>query len=193
LFFCAVLAAGGLGADTTNASAQSKATKPTAKSDKSKTQLPKPSTMAAPRFVVPSVENILILIRSTLLGLNQAMETGNYTVLRDLASPAFREANSAGKLYQLFANLGAQRISLAAVAILTPKLSQTPNVDANGRLHIQGFFPGEPVRIDFGLVFEAIANQWRLFSISVNPVKSVAIPPVAEASGKDATPAAKGK
>jgi hypothetical protein len=193
LFFCAALAAGGVGADTTDALAQSKATKPTAKSDKSKTQLPKPSTMAAPRFVVPSVENILILIRSTLLGLNQAMETGNYTVLRDLASPAFREANSAGKLYQLFANLGAQRISLAAVAILTPRLSQTPNLDANGRLHIQGFFSGEPVRLDFDLVFEAIANQWRLFSISVNPVKSAPIPPVAEASGKDATPAAKGK
>lgn len=149
--------------------------------------------MAAPRIVVPSAENILILIRSTLLSLNQAMETGNYTVLRDLASPAFREANSAGKLYQLFANLGAQRISLAAVAILTPKLSQTPYIDPNGRLYIQGFFPGEPVRLDFDLVFEPIGNQWRLLGLRVNPVKSAAIPPVAEASGKDGKPAAKGK
>lgn len=179
--------------DTTDALAQSKATKPAAKSDKSKTQIPKPSNMAAPRIVVPSAENILILIRSTLLSLNQAMETGNYTVLRDLASPAFREANSAGKLYQLFANLGAQRISLAAVAILTPKLSQTPYIDPNGRLYIQGFFPGEPVRLDFDLVFEPIGNQWRLLGLRVNPVKSAAIPPVAEASGKDGKPAAKGK
>jgi hypothetical protein len=193
LFFCAVLAAGGLGADTTDALAQSKATKPTAKSDRAKTQAPKPSPVAAPRIVVPSSENILILIRSTLLGLHQAMETGNYTVLRDLASPSFREANSAGKLYQLFAKLGAQGISLAAVAILTPKLSNSPYIDASGRLHIEGFFPGEPVRIDFDLVFEPIANQWRLLGISVNPVKSAAIPPIAEASGKDAKPAAKNK
>ena len=129
---------------------------------------------AAPEFVVPSAESIVILIRSTLLSLGDAMETGNYTVLRDLGSPSFREANSAGRLYQIFARLEAQHISLSAVAILVPTLPQAPSIDADGRLHIGGMFPGEPMRIDFNLTFEAVAGRWRIFGVSVAPVQTQA-------------------
>jgi hypothetical protein len=118
---------------------------------------------AAPELVLPSAESIVVLIRSTLLSLNDALRTDNYTVLRDLASPSFREANTAGRLHQIFANLSAQRIDLAAVAILPPKLPQPPSIDQDRRLHIAGYFPGEPVQVNFELVFEAVGNQWRLF------------------------------
>ena len=43
---------------------------------------------------------VLILVRSTLIALDQANKTGNYTVLRDLGAPAF-QANSAARLKQL--------------------------------------------------------------------------------------------
>jgi hypothetical protein len=134
-----------------------------------------PGRMAAPDIVIPSADIIVILIRSTLLSLNDALRTGNYTVLRDLASPSFREANNAGRLHQIFSSLSAQRIDLSAVAILAPKLPQPPSIDQDKRLHIAGYFPGEPVRLDFGLVYEAVASQWRLFGIAVNPAKSVSV------------------
>jgi hypothetical protein len=38
----------------------------------------------------------LILIRQTLLALDQANKTGNYTVLRDLGSPDFQANTAAG-------------------------------------------------------------------------------------------------
>jgi hypothetical protein len=133
---------------------------------------------AAPEYVVPSAEAIVVLIRSALMSLNDALHTGNYTVLRDVASPSFREANSAGRLNQIFSGLAAQGIDLGAVAILSPKLPQTPSIDQNRRLHIAGFFPGEPVQLNFELVFEVVGNQWRLYAISVVPAKS--------ASGTDA-------
>src|SRR5262245_31888431 len=44
---------------------------------------------------------VLILIRSTLLALDQANKTGNYTVLRDLGSPAF-QVNTAARLAEIF-------------------------------------------------------------------------------------------
>jgi hypothetical protein len=132
-----------------------------------------PAQAAAPEFVIPSAEIIVILIRSTLLSLNDALRTGNYTVLRDLASPSFRETNSAGRLHEIFSGLSAQRIDLAAVAIVAPKLPQSPSIDQNKRLHIAGYFPGEPVQVNFELVFEAVSNQWRVYGISVNPTKSV--------------------
>ena len=41
-----------------------------------------------PRLTVPTDDVLLILIRATLIALNQANVTGNYTVLRDLGAPA---------------------------------------------------------------------------------------------------------
>jgi hypothetical protein len=98
-----------------------------------------------------------------------AMRTGNYTVLRDVASPSFREANSAGRLSQIFAPVAAKNLDLAAVAILGPQLLQAPSIDQNKRLHITGYFPGNPVQLNFDLMFEPVNGQWRLFGLSVVP------------------------
>ena len=50
---------------------------------------------ATPQKLPVSVEQALYLIRSTLLTLNDANRSGNYTVLRDLAAPGFQARNSA--------------------------------------------------------------------------------------------------
>jgi hypothetical protein len=132
-----------------------------------------------PEVVLPGAETTVILIRTALLSLNDAMRTGNYTVLRDLAAPSFREANTAGRLYQIFSNLTEKRIDLAMVAILAPQLSQMPSIDQNKRLHLSGYFPGSPVQLNFELIFEPVNGQWRLFGLSVVPVPSAAGNPTA--------------
>jgi hypothetical protein len=143
-----------------------------------------------PQLSLPSAEVTLVMIRATLLSLNDAMATGNFTVLRDLASPSFREANSAGRLYQVFSNLMSQGGGLNAVAILAPTLAQPPAIDANGHLRITGYFPGEPVQINFDLAFEAVNNRWRLFGLAVNADRSRK-PGVADASANRAASASK--
>jgi hypothetical protein len=52
------------------------------------------SAAASPALTVPPAEVLLVLIRTTLLALNQAVQTGNFTVLRDLGSPDLQAANS---------------------------------------------------------------------------------------------------
>lgn len=66
-------------------------------------------------------------------------------------------------------------MDLSAVAVIAPQLSQAPGLDKEkGMLHLKGYFPGEPVRIDFELLYQAVDGQWRLFGISVNPSAPVA-------------------
>ncbi len=156
---------------------------------------PKLQQPSAPDVVLPSAETTVILIRATLLSLNDAMRTGNYTVLRDLAAPSFREANTAGRLYEIFSNLAAKRIDLSAVTILAPQVPQAPSIDENKRLHISGYFPGNPVQLNFELVFEAVNNQWRLFGIAVNPTQSATanVSPAASPPANTAPAAPKGK
>ncbi len=167
-------------------------------------QQPKPQApqqAAVPDVVLPSAETTLILIRATLLTLNDALRTGNYTVLRDVASPSFREANTAGRLYEIFLDLNAKHIDLSSVAILAPQVPQAPSIDQNRRLHIAGYFPGSPIQLNFDLIFEAVNNQWRLFGLSVNPAISAsanfnaapASPPANPAPANTPPPAQKGK
>ena len=142
-----------------------------------------------PEVVLPEADKIVLLIRTALLTLNDAVQTGNFTVLRDKASPSFQAANTAAKLGMIFQNLVRQSVDLSAVSIITPQLTDKPAIDANGRLRLKGNFPGTPVRIDFDLLFESVAGRWRLFGISVAPATTGAPGAPAAAQPKADTPA----
>jgi hypothetical protein len=135
-------------------------------------------------------ETILTLVRTSLLTLNDAIQTGNFTVLRDVGAPGFRETYSAARLSQIFSDLAARNIDLAPVATLVPQLAETPSIDpTTNMLRIRGTFPGNPVQIDFELLFHPIAGRWRLFGITVQPKDGSAQTTSANApKGGDAEP-----
>jgi len=114
-----------------------------------------------------STEQALYLIRSTLLTLNDANRSGNYTVLRDLAAPDFQARNSAADLAQSFSDLRRRNFDLYGAALLAPQLTALPAIDQRGFLHLTGFFSTRPQQINFDLLFQDVANQWRLFGIAI--------------------------
>jgi hypothetical protein len=114
-----------------------------------------------------SLEQALYLIRATLLRLNDANISGNYTVMRDLAAPGFQAKNSAVDLAQIFSDLRRRKFELFAAAYMVPQLNPSPALDQNGMLHLVGIFPTEPLQISFHLTFQNVVQQWRLFGISV--------------------------
>ena len=123
---------------------------------------------------IPSSDRLIMLINSALIALNQANATGNYTVLRDMAAPGLRRANSPERLAQAFANLRSRKLDLAPVLLYEPKLYQKPEINAKGMLRITGFFPTAPERVNFDLIFQPVWGQWRLFGISANTVPAPA-------------------
>ena len=123
---------------------------------------------------------VLILVRSTLIALDQANKTGNYTVLRDLGSPAF-QANSAARLGEIFAGLRHEFLDLSGVAVLDPELTLLPQIDAEGMMRMTGFFPSAPAQINFDLVYAPVNGQWRLFAITVRLGQTAPAAPAAPA------------
>lgn len=119
--------------------------------------------------LTPAVDQnqALYLVRATLLTLNDANRSGNYTVLRDLAAPDFQAKNTAADLAQIFADLRRRNFDLFAVALLAPQFAVPPARDANGRLRLTGSFPTRPLQISFDLTFQTVGGEWRLFAISV--------------------------
>jgi hypothetical protein len=130
----------------------------------------------APQLVMPDAERIVLLVRTSLLTLNDALHTGNFTVLRDVAAPSFSQANSAARLASIFGNLAKQGVDLTAIAIIVPQLAEPPILDQqNKMLRIKGFFPGQPVRVDFDVIYQAVEGRWRLFGLSVQPTNVAAV------------------
>jgi hypothetical protein len=123
-----------------------------------------PAVQPAPAI---GAEQALYLVRSTLLTLNDANRSGNYTVLHDLAAPGFQAKNTAADLAQIFSDLRRRNFDLFAVALLAPQFNAPPALDASGKLRLTGFFPTRPLRISFDLTFQTVGGQWRLFAISV--------------------------
>lgn len=132
---------------------------------------------------------VFMLVRSTLLALDHANKTGNYTVLRDLGAPGF-QSNTAARLAEIFAKLRNDNLDLAGVTVIDPQLSLLPQIESNGLMHMVGFFPSTPAQVNFDLSFAPVNGQWRLFAISVgigSASPAAPQPPVADA--KQATPA----
>ncbi len=94
--------------------------------------------------------------------------TGNYSVLRDLGSPAFRRANTSARRAVVFSDLRNQNLELGPLLVINPVFTPPPHFDETGTLHLSGYFPTRPERVKFELLYEAVANRWRLFGISVN-------------------------
>ncbi|HEY0234040.1 MAG TPA: hypothetical protein VGC86_03145, partial [Afipia sp.] len=130
----------------------------------------------APKPAQIDRNGVLILIRSSLLALDHANKTGNYTVLRDLGAPGF-QTNSAARLGEIFAKQRADNLDLSGVAVIDPQLSLLPQIESNGMMHMAGLFPSVPTQVNFDLSFAPVNGQWRLFGISVSLGQSAPVAP----------------
>jgi hypothetical protein len=133
---------------------------------------PAPAAPAAPtpppRPVDFDKNSALILIRTSIIALQQANQTGNYSVLYALSAPGFQKLNSPERLSQIFANLRGKKFDLSGILVLEPQLTLLPVVYSNGTLRMAGFFPSVPIQVYFDLQFAPVQGQWRLVAIAVD-------------------------
>jgi hypothetical protein len=124
------------------------------------------ATAGAPQ--VPSPPKLSLLIRTTLIALNQANQTGNYTVLRDLAAPDFQRTNNPARLGEIFSTLRKRDLDLSPILLFQPKLREQPSITENGLLRLVGFFETEPEQVSFEMLFQPLGGDWRLFGLAVD-------------------------
>lgn len=136
-----------------------------------------PPQQAAPKPANIDRNGVLMLVRSTLLALDQANKTGNYTVLRDLGAPGFQATNTAAHLAEIFVRERNDNVDLSGVAVIDPQLTLLPQIEPSGMMHMAGFFPSVPSQVNFELLFAPVDSKWRLFGISVNIGSSAPVAP----------------
>jgi hypothetical protein len=137
------------------------------------------ATPAAQVPEVPQPEMLLMLLRTSMIALDQANKTNNYTVLRELGGPGLMQYSNA-QLSEAFSALRRQNLNLGVIAVLTPQVTEPPTVSPQGLLRLVGFVPSQPHRIEFQMVFQPFQGEWRLFGMNVDAKPQVAA--VADAS-----------
>jgi hypothetical protein len=121
----------------------------------------------APRPRDPQLDLAVMMVRNAVTAVNHGNITGNYTVLRDLGGPAFRERNSAAQLAIIFQRLREQKTDLSPILILDPQFSEPPSIDAAGQLRLVGSFPSQPLRVHFRLAFQQVPSGWAIDTVSI--------------------------
>jgi hypothetical protein len=116
----------------------------------------------------PDDIHIVLMIRNTVLALNQANVTGNYSVLRDMGTPAFQMTNSQARLAEIFASLRARKLDLSPIMVFNPKLLSPPAMQEGQVLKLAGFFPTTPEQVHFELAYQRYGEQWLLAGLAVN-------------------------
>jgi len=119
------------------------------------------------RQAVPD-ENVLArLVWSTMIALDNANRTNNYTVLNSLGSPEFQRRNTPQRLSDIFSDLRRNRVDIGRTILSTPSYYRPPEILTDGSLRLRGGFDYRPKSIRFDLVYANIGGGWRITAISV--------------------------
>jgi hypothetical protein len=133
------------------------------------TNSPAPVRTASPESLQD--QQATFLVRSTLMALNDANRSGNYSVLRDLAGPRFQERNSVLRLREVFQAFREAGVDLSPAGMVPSSLTRMETRASDSILILEGGLPmGEEharQRLRFAMEFEPIAGHWRLLTLAV--------------------------
>jgi hypothetical protein len=116
---------------------------------------------------VPPERALEALVKSSLLSFNDANVTGDYAVFHARLSGPFRQQFPIERLKETFKEFNEKHIDIDIIAAYPPTYAPPPSIDSDGKLLVKGFFPTEPVRVNFELEFIPSDGEWKLIRIHV--------------------------
>ena len=116
---------------------------------------------------LPTENEQEILVKATLMTFNDANLTGNYSVLYDKSSKAFRGQITSDKLSEAFKVFRSRKVNLESIVADEIDSIKTPKIDENGILQLQGRFKDEDKKIRFDLKFVHEDGAWKMVGLNV--------------------------
>jgi hypothetical protein len=117
---------------------------------------------------VPSPFLQEILIKTSLLTLNDANLTGNYTVLHAKLAKPFRDQFDPEKLKKAFKPFADQKADWGLIAAKPPVPTAEAVIDKRGALQLRGYFDTKPSRVNYELDFVPSEGEWKPIKLNVH-------------------------
>jgi hypothetical protein len=128
-----------------------------------------PSEPGAGDKHIPSRKKLNDLARESILALDQALKTDNFTAFHLNLSQVWQQQTTPRQLKKDFkALLEPKALDLSTINNLVPVLTTEPYLDENGWLQFDGLYPSEPNNIKFELGYVLENNEWKLVKIRVS-------------------------
>ncbi len=120
---------------------------------------------------LPTQAEIVALVRESLLKFNEAIQKKSFADFYDYVAVSWQSQLSEKRLQRAFQPFIDAQVNLADVAKVEPVFDQQPQVNSEGLLVANGYFPTQPYRVVFTLKYTYELPKWKLFGIDVNLVK----------------------
>lgn len=134
-----------------------------------------PPTIQAPPALRPVPDQLEMskLIWSSILAIDHANRSGNYSVLRDLGAQGFQINNDAARLSQIFAGLRESRIDLSNALLVPPTYFEAPRQVQADVFEVKGVFQLRPTSVQFQLLYQWEKGRWKMFGVDIQPLQMV--------------------
>ena len=133
-------------------------------------------------MAMPPPDKLVMMVRSTLAGVNQANFTENYTVLHGMATPTLQARVTAAQFGKAFDSLRKQNLDLSPILVLPPEFTVAPALTPQGVLRLTGIFPSRPLEINFAIDYLPVDGAWMIDALSVSALPAGAPAPVASSA-----------
>ena len=127
---------------------------------------------AAPKVVKIEPYIVEKFVKYVIIAVDQANQTGNYEVLHGLGSPLFQKETTIEVLSESFRQMRESGLDLSAVMLYKPRLSSDPEL-VDGVLRATGYFPTQPLKINFDIVWAWNDSHLYLHRLSIRPSSEV--------------------
>jgi hypothetical protein len=116
---------------------------------------------------VPSPAMQEILIKTSILTLNDAIVTGNFTVLHAKVAKPFREEFGPDHMKKAFASFAEQNIDMSAISAAMPVATEPAQIDDRGVLLLRGHFEVGRSLLAYELHFLPSEGEWKAIKLHV--------------------------
>jgi hypothetical protein len=116
---------------------------------------------------VPSETALERLITESLMDLNQAVQTADFTAFHDKLSDDWKKQTTPQALLKAFQGFVDEKIDIGAIKQSHPRVAPPAAVNDNGVLVVAGHYPVQPSRVGFKLKYEDEGSGWKLIGVSV--------------------------
>lgn len=117
---------------------------------------------------LPSDEKAKALILDSLLDFNKAIQDQNFASFHAKISRAWQDQITADKLKEVFQQFIDKKMDISSIKNVGPILTEAPQLNSDGLLVLQGYYPTHPFKINFQLKYIYEHPAWKLFGIKVN-------------------------
>ena len=117
---------------------------------------------------VPSPTTQEVLIKTSILTLNDAIVSGNFSVFHAKLAKPTREQFGPDRLKEAFESFAEQKIDMAAISARPPIATDDARIDERGALLLRGRFDVGRGRLTYELDFVPSEGEWKPIRVHVN-------------------------